>query len=220
MKKYADQNRSFRQFQVDDMVFLKLQPYIQASIAPRANHKLLFKYYGPSRALAKISDTSYKLELPSGSTIHPIFHVSLLRKALSDGMVVTPELPRDTDIIGVPCKVMSRRWHKKANGVVEQVLIQWAPGDAASATWEDREDLRSRFPVAPAWGQAGPKEGRGVRVPDDYDIDANATEAHPPRHGQGASTSSTASAGKPIITRRSSCPTKSNRKFVGPSWGK
>ena len=47
MKKYADQKRTFCQFAEDDMVFLKLPPYIQASVAPRANHKLLFKYYGP-----------------------------------------------------------------------------------------------------------------------------------------------------------------------------
>jgi hypothetical protein len=34
MKKYADKNRPFCEFVVDDMVFLKLQPYIQASVAP------------------------------------------------------------------------------------------------------------------------------------------------------------------------------------------
>jgi transposase InsO family protein len=44
MKEYADKNRTFRQFAVGDMVFLKLQPYIQSSVAPRASHKLLFKY--------------------------------------------------------------------------------------------------------------------------------------------------------------------------------
>lgn len=79
MKKQADKNRTFRQFIVDDMVFLKLQPYIQASVAPRANHKLLFKYFGPFRVTAKVSDTAYRLALPEGSTIHPVFHVSLLR---------------------------------------------------------------------------------------------------------------------------------------------
>lgn len=37
MKAHVDKKRSF---QVGDQVFLKLQPYIQTSIAPRANHKL------------------------------------------------------------------------------------------------------------------------------------------------------------------------------------
>lgn len=220
MKKYADQNRTFRQFQVDELVFLKLQPYIQASVAPRANHKLLFRYYGPFRVLARISDTAYKLELPSGSTIHPIFHVSLLRKALSDGMTVALELPNDSDVIAVPCKVLSKRWRKKANGVVEQVLIQWAPGDAASATWEDREELRSRFPVAPAWGQAGSNGGRGVRVPDGGDSNTCALDMQATPQDQDASMATATSTGNPIATRRSSRPLKPNSKYASPSWVK
>lgn len=165
MKKYADKNRTFREFKQGDMVFLKLQPYIQASVAPRVNHKLLFKYYGPFQVLARVSDTSYKLLLPEGSTIHPIFHVSLLRQALADGMTTSKTLPLDTDRIAVPCKILAKRWRKKANRTVEQVQVQWSTGDAVSATWEDREELRSRFPLAPTWGQAGSEERGGVRVP-------------------------------------------------------
>jgi hypothetical protein len=37
MKQQADKGRSERQFQVGDMVYLKLQPYVQSSLAPRAN---------------------------------------------------------------------------------------------------------------------------------------------------------------------------------------
>jgi hypothetical protein len=36
---------------------------------------------------------------------------------------------------------------------VEQVLIQWSNGGTTSAIWEDREELRSHFPLAPAWGK-------------------------------------------------------------------
>lgn len=46
MKNQADKKRSDRVFQVGDFVFLKLQPYIQSSVTPRAHHKLLFKFYG------------------------------------------------------------------------------------------------------------------------------------------------------------------------------
>uniref|UniRef100_A0A453RBY7 Integrase catalytic domain-containing protein n=1 Tax=Aegilops tauschii subsp. strangulata TaxID=200361 RepID=A0A453RBY7_AEGTS len=45
MKAQADKKRSFWQFQVGDQVFLKLQPYIQTSVAPSANHKLSFKFF-------------------------------------------------------------------------------------------------------------------------------------------------------------------------------
>lgn len=47
MKRQANKNRSERQFAVGDKVFLKLQLYIQSSLAPRDNQKLAFKYFGP-----------------------------------------------------------------------------------------------------------------------------------------------------------------------------
>jgi len=37
MKRQADKNRSERHFAVGDMVFLRLQPYIQTTLAHRAN---------------------------------------------------------------------------------------------------------------------------------------------------------------------------------------
>lgn len=61
MKFFADKKRSFREFKVGDWVYLKLQPYVQSSIAPRANHKLAFKYYGPYLVLDKIGTVAYRL---------------------------------------------------------------------------------------------------------------------------------------------------------------
>lgn len=54
MKAQADGKRSERQFKVGDMVFIKLQPYIQSSLALRGNNKLLFKYYGPYKVLQRV----------------------------------------------------------------------------------------------------------------------------------------------------------------------
>lgn len=39
MKDQADKKRGDRQFYVGDHVYLKLQPYVQSSIARRDNHK-------------------------------------------------------------------------------------------------------------------------------------------------------------------------------------
>jgi hypothetical protein len=44
MKFEADKKRSEVHFQVGDQVFLKLQPYVQSSVADRAHHKLAFKF--------------------------------------------------------------------------------------------------------------------------------------------------------------------------------
>lgn len=45
MKNQADKHRSERQFAVGDQVYLKLQPYVQMSVAHRSCHKLSFRYF-------------------------------------------------------------------------------------------------------------------------------------------------------------------------------
>jgi hypothetical protein len=47
MKHQADKGRTERSFEVEDLVFLRLQAYIQSSMAPMANQKLAFKFFGP-----------------------------------------------------------------------------------------------------------------------------------------------------------------------------
>lgn len=81
MKAQADKRRSDREFQVGDSVFLRLQPYVQSSLAPRSHHKLCFKYFGPYTILERIGPVAYKLKLPPSLAIHPVFHVSLLKAA-------------------------------------------------------------------------------------------------------------------------------------------
>ena len=64
MKRQADKHSSERSFSVGDMVFIKLQPYVQSSVARRAHQKLAFCFFSPYRVLAKIGPVAYRLELP------------------------------------------------------------------------------------------------------------------------------------------------------------
>jgi hypothetical protein len=54
MKIQADKKRTDRQFQVGEKVLLKLQPYVQTSVASRPYPKLSFKYYGPYDVVERI----------------------------------------------------------------------------------------------------------------------------------------------------------------------
>lgn len=53
-KMQVDKHRSESSFEVGDSVYLKLQPYVQTSIATRASHKLSFRYFGPYQIIAKV----------------------------------------------------------------------------------------------------------------------------------------------------------------------
>ena len=76
MKHQADKHRSEHIFSVGDLVYLKLQSYIQTSIAARGNQKLAFRFFGPFKILQRIGKVAYKLDLPSDAKIHPVVHVS------------------------------------------------------------------------------------------------------------------------------------------------
>jgi hypothetical protein len=98
MKQQADQHRSEISFEVGDWVFLRLQPYKQMSLKQaKKDNKLSPKYYGPYKVLQKIGTMAYKLELPASSRVHPVFHVSCLKKVIGDKIpfqTILPELTR------------------------------------------------------------------------------------------------------------------------------
>jgi hypothetical protein len=76
MKRQADKKRTERVFAIGDSVYLKLQPYVQSSVAARSNNKLAFRFFGPYKILDKVGSVAYRLQLPDSSTVHPVFHVS------------------------------------------------------------------------------------------------------------------------------------------------
>jgi hypothetical protein len=80
MKVQANKNRTERVFLVGDWVYLRLQPYRHTSLASRTNLKLSHRFFGPFQILKKIGIVAYKLALPEAAHLHPIFHVSCLKK--------------------------------------------------------------------------------------------------------------------------------------------
>lgn len=105
MKRQADKGHPERSFADGDMVFLKLQPYVQLSLVRRSNNKLSFKFFGPFKIIGMIGNVAYQLQLPPGSAIHPVFHVSQLRLSPGDQQV-SSALPSPSAQFQVPLRVL------------------------------------------------------------------------------------------------------------------
>ncbi|KAK1617297.1 hypothetical protein QYE76_022814 [Lolium multiflorum] len=160
MKHQADKGRTERHFEEGDWVYLKLQPYLQSSVERRANHKLSFKYFAPFQIEKKVGTVAYKLILPEHSLVHPVFHVSLLKKSLPREIMAEATLPPDASTEQVPERVLARRRRILGNTTLLEGKVVWSGVSDNLATWDNLQELKKRFPEAPAWGQAG-SQGEG-----------------------------------------------------------
>ena len=93
MKFQVDKHRSKRSFAVGDWVYLRLQPYKKRSLKHNTLGKLSPRFYGPFQVIQKVGEMAYKLELPPGSQIHPVFHVSYLKAKLGHQVTPISQLP-------------------------------------------------------------------------------------------------------------------------------
>ena len=72
------------EFQVGDYVFLKVS-LMKGVMRFGKKRKLALRYIGPFEILDRVGMVAYWLALPSNlSQVHPVFHVSMLRKYIID----------------------------------------------------------------------------------------------------------------------------------------
>ncbi|GKE29548.1 putative reverse transcriptase domain-containing protein [Tanacetum coccineum] len=89
-RSYANVRRKPLEFQVGDRVMLKVSPQ-KGVIRFGKQGKLNPWYIGPFKILDRVGPVAYKLELPEElSNVHNTFHVSNLKKYLSDESLVIP----------------------------------------------------------------------------------------------------------------------------------
>ena len=89
LEQSANKRRSALTFAVGDQVFLKVKHFLQPAFTKSSMSKFGLKYFGPYTILAKVGEVAW-LQLPAEVKIHPVFHMSLLKKAVRPHVLVSP----------------------------------------------------------------------------------------------------------------------------------
>nr|GEW99457.1 putative reverse transcriptase domain-containing protein [Tanacetum cinerariifolium] len=110
-------------------VMLKNSPW-KGVVCFRKRVKLNPRYIGPFKALSKVGDVAYSLELPQQlSQVHNTFHVSNLKKCLSDETLVIPleELRVDDKLhfVEEPVEVMDREIKQLNRSRIPIIKLRW-----------------------------------------------------------------------------------------------
>ncbi|KAE8674806.1 Bifunctional nuclease 2 [Hibiscus syriacus] len=112
----------------------------------------------------RIGEVAYKLELPENSRLHPVFHVSMLKRHIGPAASSSTEPPvvdEEGQFHIEPSQVLGKRIINRNNRPVTQLLVRWTNLDASHDTWEDYSVLRGQFPSFDPWGQ-GSSRGVGI----------------------------------------------------------
>ncbi|KAL7129266.1 hypothetical protein ABFS83_13G053900 [Erythranthe nasuta] len=131
MKYYADQNRSERNLRKSEI--WKLTP----------------KYCGPFKVIKRIGAVAYELQLPQEAKVHPVIHVSRLKKhvgKVAEVVATLPPLDEHNQILLIPVAVLEQRMVKHNNTGQVQWLVQWAHLPNEEATWEVAAEMGTKFP--------------------------------------------------------------------------
>ncbi|KAI3790905.1 hypothetical protein L2E82_04324 [Cichorium intybus] len=149
-KSYADRRRSDLEFQVGDYVLLKVSPW-KGVIHFRKRGKLGPRYIRPYRIFVRVGKVAYRLELPEQlSQIHDTFHVSQLRKCITEESTIVPlediQLDERLNYVERPIAIIERKIKTLRNKTIGLVKVYWQHRKGSEWTWEPEEEMRRRYP--------------------------------------------------------------------------
>ncbi|GKF23333.1 putative reverse transcriptase domain-containing protein, partial [Tanacetum coccineum] len=128
-KSYANIRRKPMVFQVGDRVMLKVSPW-KGVVRFGKRGKLNPRYVGPFKMIKRVGTVTYKLELPQQlSRVHNTFHVSNLKKCMSDESLMIPleELRVDDKLhfVEKPVEVMDREIKQMKRSRIPIIKFRW-----------------------------------------------------------------------------------------------
>ncbi|GKD21762.1 putative reverse transcriptase domain-containing protein, partial [Tanacetum coccineum] len=149
-RSYASKRRKPLEFQVGDKVMLKVSPW-KGVICFGKRGKRNPHYIGPFKILDKVGTVAYRLELPEKLIrVHSTFHVSNLKKCLSDEPLAIPldEIHVDDKLnfIKEPVEVMDREVKRLKQSRIPIVKVHWNSRRGPEYTWEREDQMQKKYP--------------------------------------------------------------------------
>ncbi|GJR21109.1 putative reverse transcriptase domain-containing protein [Tanacetum coccineum] len=149
-RSYADKRHKPLEFQVGDKVMLKVSPW-KGVIRFGKWGKLNPRYIGPFKILAKVGTVAYRLELPEKlSRVHSTFHVSNLKKCLSDEPLAIPldeiHVEDKLNFNEKPIEIMDREVKCLKQSRIPIVKVRWNSRRGMEYTWEREDQIQKKYP--------------------------------------------------------------------------
>ncbi|GJW68605.1 putative reverse transcriptase domain-containing protein [Tanacetum coccineum] len=113
--------------------------------------KLAPRYVGPFEILERIGLVAYRLRLPEElSSVHDTFHVSNLKKCLTDANLHVPldeiKVDKTLRFVEEPIEIMDREIKKLKHRKIALVKVRWNSKRGPEFTWEHEDQMRIRYP--------------------------------------------------------------------------
>ncbi|KAD2394276.1 hypothetical protein E3N88_41253 [Mikania micrantha] len=145
-KSYADKRRK----PLGDKVLLKVSPW-KGVIRFGKRGKLNPRYIGPFEILKRIGPVAYQLNLPAElDGVHNVFHVSNLKKCLSNETLVVPldEIQVDEQLrfVEEPVEIMDREVKQLKQSKIPIVKVRWNSKRGPEFTWEREDQMMRKYP--------------------------------------------------------------------------
>ncbi|XP_073152831.1 uncharacterized protein [Henckelia pumila] len=149
-KSYADHRSRDLEFSVGDHVFIRVAP-LKGVMRFGKKGKLDPRFVGPFEILDRVGTLTCRVALPPNlAEVHNFFHVSMLRKYISnpshvlnlEPLQIFPHMAYEER----PDRILERQERRLRKKTIPMVKVKWLNHSDKEATWETEADIRTLYP--------------------------------------------------------------------------